>query len=123
MMSCTASCAVTPSVMASSLAKVSPTRAQHLLHHVAQFKALHLRLGGGSWSPHLVRCSSDTGECAVVLPHSCLAGCLRVGCLQLHISHIWERQLTERWSYHQLEEWTLFLAQCLLAKAASCYGV
>ena len=63
-----ASCVVAPSVMASSLAKVSPSRAQHLLHHVARFKALHLRLSRGTWSPRPVRCSSDIGECAMVLP-------------------------------------------------------
>ena len=78
MVSWTASCTVTPSVMASSLVKVSPSQAQGWLHHVTQFKALHLRLSRGSSSPHLVRCSSNTGECAVVLPWGCLAGCFRV---------------------------------------------
>lgn len=54
-------CVVPPLLMASSLSKVSPPQAQRLLHHVAQFKALQLRLGHDS-SCHLARCSSDTAS-------------------------------------------------------------
>lgn len=67
-------CVVPPLLMASSLSKVSPPQAQRLLHHVAQFKALQLRLGHDS-SCHLARCSSDTGKCSAVLAGSKLLGC------------------------------------------------
>lgn len=105
MVSCTASCAVTPSVMASSLSKVSPAQAQHLLHHVAQFKALQMRLSQHSWSPQLVRCSSDTGECAVVhITELHWVAAIEFACLQLHINQVRERQSTGPWSSRQLEE-------------------
>lgn len=67
MAACNTSCVVKPLVMASSLSRVAASRAQGLLHHVAQFKALRLRIRRDSRRLDFSRCSSDNGDCNAVM--------------------------------------------------------